>query len=222
MGTVAKDRALLLPSSTGTQVRFIPKAEFSGVVRLYYRAWDQSKGSWGSQMTTIDNVGGRTPLSDQQESAPLTITAVNDVPVIKLSGAINYVHDKPPITLAAFATVSDVDSANFGNGQLRVRISDGASSSNRLAIGDGFTIDSHKNVKQGATIIGKLTSNGFGTNELVVTFNFAAKVAVVQQLIRSITFKTVAGSAGVRTVLFSASDGDGGTSAEVAKTVNVT
>ena len=43
-----------------------------------------------------------------------------------------------------------------------------------------------------------------------------------QQLLRAITFKTVGGAAGTRSVLFSVSDGDGGASAEVSKTVNVT
>ena len=72
------------------------------------------------------------------------------------------VHDSAPITLAAGALVSDIDSANFSQGRLRVWITDGASSSNRLSIGSGFTVDAHNNVLQGSTIIGKRTPAPFG------------------------------------------------------------
>jgi hypothetical protein len=57
---------------------------------------------------------------------------------------------------------------------------------------------------------------------LIVTFNTSATQAVVQQLIRAITFKTVGGAAGQRKVVFTVSDGDGGLSAEMNKTVDVT
>jgi hypothetical protein len=55
-----------------------------------------------------------------------------------------------------------------------------------------------------------------------VTFNSAATPSVAQQLVRAVTFKTVGGSAGRRSVLFSVSDGDGGSSDELAKIVDVT
>jgi hypothetical protein len=71
-------------------------------------------------------------------------------------------------------------------------------------------------------VIGKRVSSGFGTSELVVTFTADATPAIAQQLVRAITFKTVGGAAGVRKVVFSISDGDGGLSAEAVKTVNVT
>jgi hypothetical protein len=93
--------------------------------------------------------------------------------------------------------------------------------SNRLSIGTGFTVDANNNVLQGSTIIGKRVSNGFGTNELVITFNAKATPAVVQQLVRAITFKTVGGAAGQRKVIFTVSDGDGGVSDEAVKTVEV-
>jgi hypothetical protein len=103
-----------------------------------------------------------------------------------------------------------------------VQITDGANASNRLTIGAGFTIDANDNVLQGSTIIGTRTANGFGTNDLIITFNPNATPFVVQQLVRAITFKTVGGSAGIRKVVFTASDGDGGLSAEAFKSVNVT
>lgn len=220
MGSVSQTAARLLPGSA--RVRFIPKADFNGTVKLYYRAWDQTNKQPGETMSVSGNTGGQRSLSTASESASLTVTPVNDRPVLTFSGAVGYVHDKPAVTLAPFASVSDIDSSDFDGGRLRVRITDGASASNRLAIGAGFSVDASGNVLQGTTIIGKRVANGFGTNELVITFNANVTPAVAQQLARAITFKTVGGAAGQRKVVFTVSDGDGGLSSEMVKTVNVT
>lgn len=220
MGGPSGDAARLLPETA--RVRFLPKADFHGDVKLSYRAWDQTAGFAGGTLDVAVNKGGQKTLSTAYDSATLTVTPVNDAPQLSFSESIGYIHDKPAITLAAFAAVSDIDSLNFAYGDLRVRIGDGASSSNRLAIGSGFTVDANNNVLQGTTIIGRRLANGFGTNELVIRFNSNATPSVAQQLLRAITFRTVGGSAARRTVLFTLSDGDGGTSAEAVKLVNVT
>jgi ELWxxDGT repeat protein len=220
MGSVSQTAARLLPG--WGRVRFIPKADFHGTVNLFYRAWDQTNKQPGETMSVSGNAGGRRSLSTASESASLRVTPVNDAPVLSLSGAIGYVHNQPAVTLAPFASVSDVDSLNFDGGRLRVRITDGTSATNRLAIGGGFTVDASGNVLQGSTIIGKRVANGSGANELVITFNTNAPPAVVQQLVRAITFKTVGGAAGQRKVVFTVNDGDGGLSSEMVKTVNVT
>jgi hypothetical protein len=164
--------------------------------------------------------------SDGYLSAPafkkISVIAVNDAPQLGLSGSISYARDAGAIYFAAAATVGDVDSANFSGGRLRVRITGGASSSNRLAIGAGFTIDAHYNVLRNGVIIGQRTSNGYAQHELIITFNTKVTPSIAQQLVRAITFQTVGGSAGQRTILFSLSDGDGGLSAEANRTVNVT
>jgi hypothetical protein len=177
--------------------------------------------STASRTVRVTVSDGDTRASDPV-TKQISVTAVNDRPTLGLSGTIGYVHDSAAILLASTATVSDVDSANFSGGRLRVWISSGGSSSNRLAIGSGFTVDVSNNVMQGETIIGQRTANGFGTNELIITFNTNATPSVAQQLARAITFKTVGGSAGTRTVRFTISDGDGGLSDEAVKTVNVT
>jgi predicted outer membrane repeat protein len=222
MGAISSTAARLLPG--WARVRFIPDHDFNGTVKLYYRAWDQTAGTAGGTLNMTGNTGGTKSCSTAYENATLTVTAVNDPPVLTLSGTIGYVHNAAAITLAPFAGVSDVDSADFNGGRLRVRITDGASTSNRLAIGAGFTVDASNNVRQGATIIGKQTADGVGTHELIITFNTSVPVtpAIAQQLVRAITFKTVGGAAGLRKVVFTVSDGDSGTSAEATKSVNVT
>lgn len=220
MGEVSSDAALLLPANA--QVRFIPRSDFHGTVKLWYRAWDQTQGTAGETFNLSGKLGGTNAFSSALESAALVVTPVNDKPVLRLGGTLGYTSDAAAITLASGATVQDVDSANFFGGQLRVWISAGESTSNRLVIGAGFTVDANNNVLQGETIIGKRTSNGFGTKELIITFNSNATPSIAQQLARAIAFKTVGGAAGQRTILFTVSDGDGGLSDEALKTVNVT
>jgi hypothetical protein len=222
MGEPTSSRARLLPSDAVARVRFLPNANFDGTVQLYYRAWDRTQGTAGDTLPIAGNSGGTGPLSRDAEHAPLTVTPVNDEPVLALSGTVDYDLDADAITLAPNAVVTDIDNPNLVGGRLRVRITDGASSSNHLLIGAGFTVDARNNVLQGTTIMGRLAASGEGTNELIVTFNSAAKREVVQQLVRAITFKTSGGSAGKRIVLFTVSDGDGGLSNEATKTVNVT
>jgi autotransporter-associated beta strand protein len=169
-------------------------------------------------VTLTDGDGGTSAAATKS----INVTPVNDKPVLGgISDSIGYVHNATtPITLAASATVTDVDSANFATGRLRVHFT-ATSSTNRLKIGGNFSV-ADGNVKLNGVVIGKLTSNGFGTKDLIVTFTSAATKLIVQQLVRSIKFSTVGAVAGSRTVAFSVSDGDGGTSTEVSKTVNLT
>lgn len=219
IGTTSESAARLIPG--WARLRFIPKQDFNGTVNLYYRAWDQTQGAAGGTVSLINNVGGTTAFSIAKENAALVVKAVNDPPQISFSGSVSYVHDKPAIALVPYATVADVDSPNFGGGRLLVKVTDGASSSNRLTIGAAFTIDATGNVKFNGTIIGRRTANGVGTNELIVVFNNTATKLIVQELVRAIQFKTVNGTAGLRKVSFRVSDGDGGLSSEMIKPVNV-
>jgi ELWxxDGT repeat protein len=226
LGAVSRTAARLIPADgANSRVRFVPAANFNGSVRIGYYAWDQTRGSAGNAVdVSTDNLrGDPTAFSESFRASSLAIAPVNDRPVIGLSGSIGYVQDKPAITLAAFATVSDVDSVNFSGGRLVVHIGYGVSIDNRLAVGGGFSVDAGNNVLQGTTIIGKRTSSGFGTSDLIVEFNSRVTPTVARDLVRAITFKAVASSDPFqRKVWFTLSDGDGGVSNSALKTVNVT
>lgn len=168
-----------------------------------------------------DGRGGASSPSTATKT--VTVTAVNDNPVLVLGGTIGYQRDAAAVLLASGANVSDVDSPNFDTGRLTVRIDTGASSANRLGIAGSFAIDANRNLWYGGQNIGVLNAGGgVGTTTLVVIFRAPATPAVVQLLVRAINFKTVGGAAGTRTVLFSLTDGDGGSSVDRIKTVNVT
>lgn len=152
----------------------------------------------------------------------ITVKATNDAPVLaNLGSSLSYTRQAAAVLLTPFATVKDADSADFGGGKLTVQISSGGGSSDRLQVGGAFTFSSGKLLRSGI-IIGTIAGNGIGLNKLEFTFNSRATASVVQELLRTIRFRTISGAtAGDRVISFSLSDGDGGTSAVVKKTVKV-
>ncbi|MFN6994739.1 MAG: DUF4347 domain-containing protein, partial [Aquincola tertiaricarbonis] len=79
MGTVSNSAALLLRGSD--RVRLVPDGHNGTSASLTYRAWDQTSGSAGSKASTATN-GGSTAFSTTTDSATLTVTPVNDAPVM--------------------------------------------------------------------------------------------------------------------------------------------
>ncbi len=75
----------LLPSNVSlSQVRFVPALDWNGTVELYYRAWDRTEGIDGAVFATSANIagGGSSAFSTSTETATLTVTPVNDAPVL--------------------------------------------------------------------------------------------------------------------------------------------
>ena len=91
-----------------------------------------------------------------------------------------------------------------------------------MLIGGQFTVSGTNILLQGVKIGVKNTDGGEGTRRLAITFNANATRAIVQQLLRSIRFRTVNNDSTVQRVIdFSLTDGDGGTSDLATKRVNV-
>jgi len=78
---VGATTSLLLPGTA--RVYFQPNANFSGLVAsaLTFRAWDTTSGTAGATANTSSN-GNATAFSNTTDTADLTITAVNDAPVL--------------------------------------------------------------------------------------------------------------------------------------------
>ncbi|HMP70456.1 MAG TPA: DUF4347 domain-containing protein, partial [Pirellulaceae bacterium] len=115
-GTVSNSNALLITSST--QVRYIPDGNNGETATFSYRAWDQSTGSASTNATAhygdTSSNGGTTAYSSSVASASMTITSVNDAPVLNPYGpTYNTNEDAPPFstTVASLlsTSVTDVD-----------------------------------------------------------------------------------------------------------------
>ncbi len=83
LGAVASNNARLLAADADTRLYFQPNADYSGTLAsaISFRAWDQTSGTAGTLADTTSN-GGTTAFSTTTDAASLTITAVNDAPVL--------------------------------------------------------------------------------------------------------------------------------------------
>lgn len=160
----------------------------------------------------------------------ILVTAINDAPVISsIVGSINYVEDGT-LLIANGAIVKDPDSSNLGGGILTVTLIEGAIPADVLAVrsqgpGSGKINVAGANVTYevgGVPVVIGVLSGGDGANPLTVTLNGDATLAAVQALVRNVTFKIMESTASSsRVVRFSLTDGDGGTSADVDRSINV-
>ena len=82
IGTVSGSAALLLDGDT--QIRYNPDQENSENVILGFRAWDQTSGSEGDtvDLSSGSSQGGSTAFSSNTGTAMMSVSAVNDAPVL--------------------------------------------------------------------------------------------------------------------------------------------
>ncbi|MDB5389652.1 MAG: sodium/calcium exchanger 1 [Planctomycetaceae bacterium] len=174
---------------------------------------------------TVNDGDGGTSIP---QIRTVTVVPVNDNPVLTLpSGQSAFIEGSAPVVLDVFATVSDIDSPNFNNGMLTVSLGATATPADRLAIratgqNPGQINLVGTSVRYGTTTIGTF-AGGSGSTPLTVNFNSNATPDAVQALVRSITFQAVGASPSTtpRVVKFQITDGRGGATAIVSKTISV-
>jgi hypothetical protein len=177
------------------------------------------------RVTLTDGDGG----TSNQPTKTINVAAVNDAPALTLPGAaINTLNGVAPVLLDAGATAVDVDSADLDTGTLTVELTVNGHADDRLELRNEGTGAGQIGVAAGdvtfaGTTIGTFTG-GSGTTPLVVTFNASCTPAAAQALLRNVTFRNVTvgiPSTAPRTARATLTDGDGGTSNQPTKTVNV-
>jgi len=143
---------------------------------------------------------------------------VNDRPAIQLGGVAVYQEESDPIDLAPEALVNDLDSSDMAGGQLRVTIVSGATSSDRLTIHHQGMDPNQVGVEGNQVFFSGMlvgtAAGGIGGNPLVLSLNENSTLIAVQAVLRRVAYSTVGEILvrGARTVRFTLSDGDGGTS----------
>lgn len=82
-GIVSGTAAQLLASDGLTKVRFVPNLNYNGSATggITFRAWDRTSGTVGVAADTSTN-GGTTAFSTASFTSTISVTAVNDAPVI--------------------------------------------------------------------------------------------------------------------------------------------
>lgn len=86
---LAGSKSLLLQADA--RIRFVPDNNWNGTATITYRAWDRTFGSNRTYVDTSSN-GGTTAFSTATDTASITVTAVNDAPVITDSSGGKLLH----------------------------------------------------------------------------------------------------------------------------------
>ncbi|SFI35079.1 cadherin domain-containing protein [Planctomicrobium piriforme] len=167
---------------------------------------------------TASNVGAKV----------VRVTAVNDKPVITgVTGSTTYTENAAPLVLATDGVISDLDD-NLGEGSLTVRFNGFSEADDRLSIlsvgtGDGQISVTGNDVFYGGSLLGTISSDGTGGQNLVIQLASGASSEAVQQLLRSITYASVSENPNTtqRRVEFALRDGDGANSNVGARIVKV-
>ena len=126
-------------------------------------------------------------------------------------------------------SIIDPDLVDFEDGVLTVSLTANASADDRLEIrNQGVGANKVGVIAEAVTFRGLVIGTFLGgtsvSEPFEILFNATANQAAVQALVRSLTFKNVsdAPSTLVRTVALHLTDGDGGSSVTVTKSINIT
>ncbi len=231
VGTVSNSSALLLRSTDW--VRFVPNGQNATTGDMTFRAWDQTGATAGQQGTKVDTStnGGTSAFSSATEVASITVTAINDIPIIAgLDGDVRaYTEDSAAVLLGSTTGITDVDSTDFNTGTLTVSFIAGSDSAEDVlgirneGTGAGQIGVSGANVTFGGVTIGTWTGGSSGSN-LVIAFNANANATNAAALINNLTYlntdnaNPTTTTRNIRVVL---TDGDGGTSVNNDTTMTV-
>ncbi|MEZ5652839.1 MAG: DUF4347 domain-containing protein [Burkholderiaceae bacterium] len=185
----------------------------------------QPADSFVTATATVD-LGGGTYGGTSEMAANAALGSAD--PVITLTpgngstaeGGLTYIVD-------GLATLTD-DSPDFAGGVLTVQITVNGTSADRLVVahqgsGAGQIGVAGSTVSYGGTAIATFTGGTDGATPLLITFNASADVAAVQAVLRRIGHRVMGEdpSTLTRSIAFTLSDGDGGTSATETRLIDV-
>ena len=177
------------------------------------------------QVIMTDGDGGTSIARSKQ----VAVSINNLAPLINnFTATVNYPKGSAPVLLGTgTSSITDADSPNFANGTITFSLITNAEATDRLSVRNvGFGLNQigvvGNQIRFGNVAIGTFTG-GAGTNPLIISFNANATPAAASALLRAIQFNSVsANPSGLpRTLSVIVTDGDGGTSDVVQKTINV-
>ena len=216
VGVVSSSAALLLTAQN--LVRFVPDGIHGETATITYKAWDQSSnaGLQGSKVSVLTS-GGTSAYSTASDSASVVVTAVNDAPVVTVSGTPaawiegNNVPSSP-IAVDPALTVADTDGPNPLGATARLLTYYSAQDSLSF-INDGVSM---------GNIVG-VWNVGTGTLTLTSAGN-QATVEQFQAALRAVSYNNASDNPNstTRTVQFIVTDGGNLASAAVTRDITIT
>ncbi|MBH3339813.1 DUF4347 domain-containing protein [Pseudomonas mendocina] len=216
IGSVSVTSALILTAQN--MVRFVPDGIHGETATITYKAWDQTNATLGLQGTKTNTTtsGGTSAYSSQVDTATVVVSAINDRPVVTLTGtaaiwteANNAPSDR--IAVDSGVTVSDPDGPNPLNATVRLLTYYSAQDSLAF-VNDGLSM---------GNIVGTWNA---GTGILTLTSaDNTATAAEFQAAMRAVTYgnsSDIPNTTG-RTVQFQVTDGGGLSSIAVTRDITI-
>jgi VCBS repeat-containing protein len=233
VGAVSNASALTLAASTA--IRFNPAPDYNGAApALTVHLADNTASITDGGHINLSGAGatgGTTPWSTGTVALAETVNPVDDAPVIDLDGGSagfnssgNFNEGDGPLLLAPNGTVVDVDSPDFDGGTLTVAFTGGSSQYDQLVV-TGLDPDAGGQIfNGGGDVIATVAGGSDPSDPLIITFTSFATASDVQGVMHKVAYAdyTNALTGGDRTISFTLTDGDGGTSNVATATVHVT
>ncbi|MQG95527.1 DUF4347 domain-containing protein [Pseudomonas sp. MN1F] len=216
VGTVSATSALILTAQN--LVRFVPDGIHGETATITYKAWDQTNATLGLQGTKTNTSasGGTSAYSSQVDTATVVVSAVNDRPVVTVTGTAaiwtegnNVVSDR--IVVDSGVTLSDPDGPNPTSATVRLLTYYSAQDSLAF-VNDGLSM---------GNIVGTWNA---GTGILTLTSaDNSATAAQFQAAMRAVTYGNASDTPNTtsRTVQFQVTDGDGLSSIAVTRDITL-
>ncbi len=174
----------------------------------------------GTASTPLFSASAVGRLVSQTTTTNITVTAVNDAPVLTSStGTLPYPENTGPYLIGSTGTISDADSSDFNGGQLTITLTANGLAEDRLTIrnqgtGAGQVGVSGANITYAGVTVGTFNGPVTGGTSLVVTFNASSTPSIAQAVLNNLTYENTSEdpSTAIRTITAYITDGDGGTS----------
>lgn len=112
VGAVSDTSSLLLRATN--YLRFVPDGKNGASPDVTFRAWDQTSGTAGSKVS-MSTTGGTTAFSTATEIASITVTSVNDTPVLDNTGTMSIPRIQSDATSNIGATVASIIASAGGD-----------------------------------------------------------------------------------------------------------
>ncbi|WP_312586804.1 DUF4347 domain-containing protein [Comamonas terrigena] len=217
IGIVSNTAALILRPTD--RIRFVPDGIHGETATITYKAWDQTNGTAGFQGAKIDTStsGGTSAYSTVTDIATVVVTAVNDAPVVTVTGGTSSwteANNAPssPVVVDSALTVSDPDGPNPISATARL-LTYYSSQDSLGFVNDGLTM-------------GNITATWTaGTGILTLTSaDNSATTAQFQAALRAVTYANSSDSPNTttRTVQFILTDGSNVASTAVTRDITIT
>jgi VCBS repeat-containing protein len=182
VGAVDATSALLLGAND--KIRFMPDEAFGGTASFTFNAWDQTSGTAGTKVA-IGTTGGTTAFSTASKTANITVTSIDDAPVLTASATGTEMLTGTARAIAPGLTITDVDSTTLSGAKVSV---------SNLKSGDVLAVS--------GTLPTGITAS-YSASTGVLTLSGSASLADYQAALRAVTFDTTSTDTTDRTFDFS-------------------